>query len=366
MNRAKKCCVYRNCEVNSHSNPERTLFQFPKDEERASKWCLAGAVDPIETGPLFMCDLHFSRIYMCFSARRKMLLNMAVPKPYGVTDNEDESDLLQSSSEQAHNSSLEMTVEEHLDESMIHETEEVETEIIYSAESKDYKIVEKSSKQSAKKHPSSESTKGNLPMKLIKLQKLPYAARSTVVSSSTPSDSKSANSTLSVESSVGPILRKIKLKKRPVVDCIKDTKKEKLNQEQPKPAVSNIEVELMNSTVKTKPERKSIIPKSSPASQATPSVTTSSKITYSAKKSHKKDSEAEDSKDDSIYEFIFKGEEYIQLPKAKYFSEKKDLETKLHRSESERNQLHKKLEYYRSMVKDLKEFLNALQEENIE
>lgn len=37
-----------------------------------------------------MCDLHFSQIYMCFSARRKMLLNTAIPYEYGTEPSDDQ------------------------------------------------------------------------------------------------------------------------------------------------------------------------------------------------------------------------------------------------------------------------------------
>lgn len=99
MNRPRKFCCYRDCTTNSYANPERTLFQFPKDEARANKWLKAGAIDKVDL-PRFMCDLHFSRIYMCFSARRKMLLNTAVPYVYGSCDEEQDQELVQSTSQE--------------------------------------------------------------------------------------------------------------------------------------------------------------------------------------------------------------------------------------------------------------------------
>lgn len=113
MNRAKKYCCYRDCNVNSQTHPELTLFQFPKSDLRAAKWCELGCVDPADIRLQFMCELHFSRIYMCFSSRRKMLLSTAIPYAYGepIQDQEE----VQSSSSMLENEDI--SIEEHLDES---------------------------------------------------------------------------------------------------------------------------------------------------------------------------------------------------------------------------------------------------------
>ncbi|XP_058825054.1 uncharacterized protein LOC131685378 [Topomyia yanbarensis] len=377
MNRAKKCCAYRDCKTDSVNNTERTLFQFPKDEERASQWRLAGAVDPIEAGPHFMCDLHFSRKYMCFSARRKMLLSMAVPKPYGSADNEEESEQVQSSSlEQEQISTLELTVEEHLDETMLNESDSV-TEILYidqmdtEAESK---TAEEQTRQktSPQKRSMFDSIEKLPAAKVIKMNKIPYAARSTVVSSSTSTKALATYSPkpIAIPPPVGSVLRKVKLKKRFVEATKKSVLNDTIGKKEPQPS-SKIHIEIIEPPVSISPEKLGIS-KQSPVKQiaspvATSSIThnsTESKMTSS--KSPKKEAETTAAKNDSTYEFIFKGEEYIQLPKAQYYSEKKELEQRLNRSQDENTRLQKKLEYYRNMVKDLKEFLNALSEEEIE
>ncbi|XP_055544688.1 uncharacterized protein LOC129729858 [Wyeomyia smithii] len=370
MNRAKRICAYRDCDVDSHSNPHRTLFAFPKDEKRANKWREAGEVDPIDNVQQFMCDKHFSRIYMCFSARRKMLLNTAVPRRYGIEDNDEvEPEQVQSSSADAE----EVTIEEHLDESLIGDADDdgegTLTEIIYMDDYKEEQELEQDTpKRKTRKSP------GTKPVNITKIEALPISGTSTVVSSST-STGPAANGTLkNLTPPTGTVLRKVKLKKRPTVvpynACAESISPKKMKMDQ----IGDGAQETVEATVSSTPEKKFSFVKLTPPkvqTSASSSKTASPKTKpveqhKQSTSSNKKNAKSIDEKNEAIYEFIFKGEEYIQMPKALYQEELGAMKIRLGESQTEISVLQKKLDYYRNMVKDLKDFLDALQEENVE
>ncbi|XP_053693590.1 uncharacterized protein LOC128741659 [Sabethes cyaneus] len=363
MNRVKRTCVYKDCNVNSRSDPHRTLFQFPKDEERAKKWREAGCVDPIENGTPFMCDKHFSRIYVCFSSRRKILLNTAVPIPYGSEENDE------AEPEQVQSSSLDVddiTIEEHLDESLIEVSEGTLTEIIYVDQMKDDEPETNTPKRKGSQHSSTT-------LKIAKIEKLVAPGTSTMVSSSTPTG-VILNSTLKKQSPpMGSILRKVKLKKRPTIVPFDACTKSVQNMKTAIDPLLQVSKEPAETTVSSSPEKQISVLKSSPkltvSGAAFSSRSAKSKIVEEDQQScssRSQEPNVTENKNESIYEFIFKGEEYIQMPKAMYHEERNELVNRLTQSQAEASGLLKKLDYYRQVVKDLKEFLDALQEEKYE
>nr|XP_019529589.2 uncharacterized protein LOC109401472 [Aedes albopictus] len=378
MNRAKKYCCYRDCNVNSQTHPELTLFQFPKSDLRAAKWCELGCVDPADIRLQFMCELHFSRIYMCFSSRRKMLLSTAIPYAYGepIQDQEE----VQSSSSMLENEDI--SIEEHLDESVMDEDDDVATEIVYIHPEEEDPIQTDELIEPLFSKKRSASTETQVYTKIIKVEKMPPISHSMLVSSSSSCTTPPTDDTLKpITPPKGTILRKVKLKKRPAAP------KTFVNRTiKPCSAAQSTTVEATPAelTVSSSPEKKSPptnadsdaspdeeLPKgthSSPKQVVEPVASSShsavDKTDDIASKSVKKENKPLEEKstspvkkDEPIYEFIFKGEEYVQLPKAKYYGEQRELQKRLERCESEKAQMQKKLDYYRRTIGELKKLL---------
>lgn len=375
MNRMRKSCAYRDCNVNSQTNPELTLFQFPKNRERVARWCELGLVDPASLQsrpPGYMCELHFSRIYMCFSSRRKMLLNTAVPRAYGEEYQEEE---VESSTV---GEGDETTMEEHLDESMADDNDDVATEIIYMDPEDDPistdQLVEP---QSSKKRPAPDES--FLQTKIIKVEQMPSISRSMIVSSSSTAlpklSTRVEGSQTPITPPKGTILRKVKLKKRPTTlktiiiktskpsTVVQSTTAEGTAASTAEPIVSSspekISASIDSDAIDEEQPEKVCSPKKAAEAVASSSNTVTEAKKPEPVKEEKKPppSSSPVKKDEAIYEFIFKGEEYVQLPKAKYYGEQKKLQDRLDECEREKMQMQKKIEKYLRAMKSMKDVL---------
>ncbi|EAT37154.1 AAEL010817-PA [Aedes aegypti] len=373
MNRPKKCCVYRDCIVNSQTHPELTLFQFPKSEERAAKWSELGLVDPTELRLRYMCELHFPRIYMCFSSRRKMLLSTAMPHAYGTCPE----------GEQEVQSSSMVEEEEHLDESMIDENDDVATEIVYVQPEADDPNEGDELIEPLPIRKRSSSTESPVLTKIIKVEKMPAISHSMLVSSSssscTPKPWPLDDGQKFTTPPKGAILRRVKLKKRP-----SESKTIVINKTSPSSAAQSTTTEatavsIAESALSCPPEKKTpsnsdseafdkVPPKEvrSPKKAINPVAISSSSSTVvktNTAKPVKVEAKPQEQscspvkKDESVYEFIFKGEEYLQLPKAKYYEEQKLLREQLEQCEGEKIRMQQKVEYYRRTIGELKKLL---------
>lgn len=323
MNRSKKYCLYRDCPTNSANNPDITLFKFPNNKERASKWCELGAVDPSDARPRFMCELHFSRIYKCSSVRRKMLVNTAIPRAFGTNETEEEKN---QALEQSLIETEVVTIEEHLDESMTDESDELPIEIT------EINQQELDNTNGASKTRRLQSGPP-IPSKIIKLEKLSSKSHSVVDDKRNP---------LVLTPPKGTILRKVKLVKDPSTN-------------------KTIIIKSTKPVIHMPPE-----PKLDVKDEVSPAHTVASSSNNQPEKEEKNTQAINipDKKDEAIYEFIFKGEEYIQMPKAKYFTERKKLEQQWKESLETNKQLVKKIQHYQRSVKDLKKFLHNICEDS--
>uniref|UniRef100_A0A182VYU1 THAP-type domain-containing protein n=1 Tax=Anopheles minimus TaxID=112268 RepID=A0A182VYU1_9DIPT len=91
MNVNKKCCSYFECGNNSFTNPAVTFFSFPKQRDRCETWMkAAGVPQSLADNRMFrfLCDRHFPSIYICRSQRRTLLLANAVPIPFNEPSEE--------------------------------------------------------------------------------------------------------------------------------------------------------------------------------------------------------------------------------------------------------------------------------------
>lgn len=387
----KRSCCYRDCTVVNTVNQDRTLFQFPKDEERAKRWSELGSVDTSITGPKFMCDLHFSRIYMCFSARRKMLLNTAIPYAYGTTTEGEDSEQLRQQEEQEQQvemilgdggpetvgstSSSQGEIAEHLEgtEYEVLDTEENQmTEIIYMDDLQQYEQEESAQPKTPSK------------AKILRVEKLPTLVTS---SSNTPTIP-----TLGTPQNI--ILRKVKIKKRPssTVTSPVQAKKSKSDPVDPAP-VETTTVSSSPAKIVKKVQAVKVTP--SPASSSSSSSTTTIEISKpkpaqtqpkppKTPRSPVKPLRATvmEKRKEVINEFIFKGEEYVQLPKEAYLQDLDDADAELQKyrakaeeadelletcrveqeqCQAENERLEKKVEEYRMIIKNMRDVLGMFE-----
>ncbi|XP_014090047.2 uncharacterized protein Dlip2 [Bactrocera oleae] len=83
-----KACVYKGCENYTYDcapcgNKKFTLFAFPKDPVRYEQWMKRGKVtDRLPETQMLMCSDHFEGKFIVRNARRTMLTSTAVPLPY--------------------------------------------------------------------------------------------------------------------------------------------------------------------------------------------------------------------------------------------------------------------------------------------
>lgn len=117
-----KRCVYKNCGNTSAFSPKITFFSFPlKDMDKCQHWAeMAGIDDPVLKNK-YLCENHFSTVYISRTPRRTVLLPNAVPFRYADNANTDENYDEDYNSDK--NASREEIILDNLDE---------EHEIIYS------------------------------------------------------------------------------------------------------------------------------------------------------------------------------------------------------------------------------------------
>lgn len=94
-----KYCVYKDCHnyynvtEKSYSKDNLTFFQFPKDSQRRQKWLQLGNAQPNLPGSFYYyCSDHFDNRYMSRRNRRTVLVGEAVPYAHETTIVSDEAD----------------------------------------------------------------------------------------------------------------------------------------------------------------------------------------------------------------------------------------------------------------------------------
>lgn len=76
-----RICVYKNC---AHQHDfQRSVFRFPKDPEAREKWMQLGqAPRNLQPSQYFYCANHFDKRFLSFTQRRVSLVGKAMPFPY--------------------------------------------------------------------------------------------------------------------------------------------------------------------------------------------------------------------------------------------------------------------------------------------
>lgn len=88
-----KYCVYKNCGSSSSSAfpTKTTFFSFPlKDVEKCRHWAFLAGCENINLKNKYLCENHFSTIYISKTPRRTVLLPNAVPYRHDEQPNKEE------------------------------------------------------------------------------------------------------------------------------------------------------------------------------------------------------------------------------------------------------------------------------------
>lgn len=84
-----KRCAFKNCFNRSDTV---TVFSFPKEIERYKQWERIAQCDQPRKEPKYLCECHFSSIFISSNSRRKILIGAAVPNIPENYDTESERD----------------------------------------------------------------------------------------------------------------------------------------------------------------------------------------------------------------------------------------------------------------------------------
>lgn len=88
-----KHCVYRNCGNTSVCAPKLTFFGFPlKDAEKSAAWAKNAGCEEMNLKNKYLCENHFSTIYISKTPRRTVLLPNAMPYRYDDNINKNENE----------------------------------------------------------------------------------------------------------------------------------------------------------------------------------------------------------------------------------------------------------------------------------
>lgn len=90
-----KICVYRDCKNTNITTKDVTFFGFPlKDMEKCQLWSRLAGCENENLRNKYLCEVHFSHNYISRTARRAVLLTNAVPFRFDeVKGNADEDDI---------------------------------------------------------------------------------------------------------------------------------------------------------------------------------------------------------------------------------------------------------------------------------
>uniref|UniRef100_A0A182RPZ7 THAP-type domain-containing protein n=1 Tax=Anopheles funestus TaxID=62324 RepID=A0A182RPZ7_ANOFN len=333
INANKKCCSYFECGNNSLANPAVTFFAFPKQQDRCEIWIkAAGVPQNVAENRMyrFLCERHFSSIYICRSQRRTLLLANAVPFPFNERDGELEK-----------NEMLEIV--EEITEEML-DSDDLPEEFLDDKDSTDDQdagntmtIDENTSTLSVANVESIN--------KLVELNTEPSTSRfdytrkrKHVAAKMAEMKMKLLNTTASPKTlNKEANIKTVKLDGNSV--RLVPVQNSKNAQQQTLRLTPVVEKE---STVEKAPEEVFRATIKSPVSSSTNAlaIIEQNDDTLTSKSSEEMVVE----KDDKISEFIFKGEEYVQMPKEHYLMKI--------------NRLKRSLAFYENIVRNMREVLD--------
>uniref|UniRef100_A0A6E8V077 THAP-type domain-containing protein n=1 Tax=Anopheles coluzzii TaxID=1518534 RepID=A0A6E8V077_ANOCL len=352
----RKHCAYFRCNNNSVSTPDITFFGFPKPFDRYETWMkFAGVPHELLENKRYryLCERHFADIYMCRSQRRTLLLGNAVPYPFDqsiVTDCDASEGTVEVYEMESDGTLAKVAPLRPLDDNEgaestdMEQTSETDTEALSSPtvtvvrsstseELQDTLRVEEvpdSKKGSQKEEPKSEavsSAGSSHKQKLVasKIAEMKVKVRNTAAAGAiTPNHREAAGKRVVLN---GKTIRLVPIQFRNIMHKQSETDPEVTivdndHEDGGKPDEASGEVPNASKNVK------------SPVSSSTNS--------HDETVEGREDEPAESSaggqqateRDDKISEFIFKGEEYVQMPKAHFLGKLGKLEQRVAHYES--------------------------------
>ncbi|XP_023291979.2 uncharacterized protein LOC111675446 [Lucilia cuprina] len=304
-----RACIYKNCEnyINLRDrsiNKDIKLFSFPKNPERRQKWMELGKVPPNQPASMYyFCSDHFDKKYFAINNVRTVLVGDAVPFPY-VEPEEDE------------------TLED-------------------SGSNLDYFLYE------LKKEDGDNTEKQQDEQDL--------QVESTTMLNELQESLHDEHFSINLEDETDECIVYTDEEKDTQQIVLGNNRKRKLYNTILQAQASSSNAKLIKTSILEKPLRKSpekqLFVKSPQSSTAGKSASTN-QIQESAKVVSEETSKEEIDVNDLIdvehvTTFIFKGEEYVQMPKEHYINEKQDLIKKIRKMES--------------TIRTIKEHLNLLE-----
>ncbi|XP_013117360.1 uncharacterized protein LOC106094675 [Stomoxys calcitrans] len=313
-----RTCAYRNCDNfvsdfdrNCRSKPDVTLFKFPKDPERRQKWIELGKA-PSNLLPhySYYCSDHFDGRFLNVGPRRTMLVGEAVPYAYNEKS-------------EPHKNSEEIELVEEEDLYLYHikgdevtpgstqESQQATTEILVESTTNGNEILE------FLRHDLDLDDEDQSQPQIVSTKK-ESSVKHYVVN---PFKRKLCNSSNASSSTTNPNLKGTSLKNQQLTKNISITKH---SSDEPSPKKVN-EVEVQKNTTNVKESKNPC------------SVVNDNEI-------DEEDDALIDSS--SITTFIYKGEEYIQMPKRQYREEKLNMMRKIKKMEQVIHNIKNELQHF--------------------
>ncbi|XP_041788879.1 uncharacterized protein LOC121603748 [Anopheles merus] len=347
----RKHCAYFRCNNNSVSTPGITFFGFPKPFDRCETWMkFAGVPHELLENKRYryLCERHFADIYLCRSQRRTLLLGNAVPYPFDqsiVTDCDASEGTvevyeMESDGTLAKVPSRPLDDNEGAESTDMEQTSETDTEALGSPtvtvvrSSTSEELQEVDTVPDAKKVPQKEEPKpeavssagGSLKQKLVasKIAEMKVKVRNAAAAGAITPNREAAGKTVVLN---GKTIRLVPIQFRNIMH----------KQSETDPEVTIVDNDHADGY---KPEDAAGEAPNAPKNVKSP--VSSSTNSHDEPVEGREDEPAESSagaqqpteRDDKISEFIFKGEEYVQMPKAHFVGKLSKLEQRVAHYES--------------------------------
>ncbi|XP_035899470.1 uncharacterized protein LOC118506442 isoform X2 [Anopheles stephensi] len=327
----KKYCSYFECGNNSVTNPTVTFFAFPKQPDRCETWVkAAGVPEHLVENRMhrFLCERHFPNIYICRSQRRTLLLANAVPYPYKEpgeeSDQEEELEIMEDLVEDTTVDSGDMLEAFHDDKDSMDDQQETEP-VIINANKLLPAIGTINERVTLNIQPSTSrmdySRKRNaVAVKIADMKvKLSTSQNEPTIGSPITLNKDTNIKTVQLDGSTVRLVPAPKMLRLTPVGSQKERSEEKPAKEV-----------CIRAALK------------SPVSSSTNAIEIIEQNDDTSASKSSDDTVLE--KDDKISEFIFKGEEYVQMPKEHYLKQI--------------NRLKRSAAFYQNIVRNMRELLD--------
>uniref|UniRef100_A0A182TKI9 THAP-type domain-containing protein n=1 Tax=Anopheles melas TaxID=34690 RepID=A0A182TKI9_9DIPT len=350
----RKHCAYFRCNNNSVSTPGITFFGFPKPFDRYETWMkFAGVPHELLENKRYryLCERHFADIYLCRSQRRTLLLGNAVPYPFDqsiVTDCDASEGTvevyeMESDGTLAKVPSRQLDDNEGAESTDMEQTSGTDTEALSSptvtvvrssSTSEELQEVDTLSVEEvpdSKKVPQKEEPKpeavssagSSLKQKLVasKIAEMKVKVRNAAAADAITPNREAAGKTVVLN---GKTIRLVPIQFRNIMH----------KQSETDPEVTIVENDHEDSGEVANASKSVKSPVSSSTNSHDDTVEGHGDEPLKGRKESSAGAQQATDRDDKISEFIFKGEEYVQMPKAHFLGKLSKLEQRVAHYES--------------------------------